>query len=87
MSSTMSKAGLADLELPVLVERLVATSRDVRRAVAAGDYVAIARALDEVRTAADVAALVALVQERVEAATGVRLETELHWLGFEPADR
>ena len=37
--------------------------------------------------AADVAALVALVQERVEAATGVRLETELHWLGFEPADR
>jgi UDP-N-acetylmuramate dehydrogenase len=37
--------------------------------------------------AADVAALVALVQERVEAATGVRLETELHWLGFDPADR
>lgn len=33
-------------------------------------------------TAADVAALVVLVQDRVEAATGVRLETELHWLGF-----
>jgi UDP-N-acetylmuramate dehydrogenase len=38
-------------------------------------------------SAADVAALVALVRDRVEAASGVRLETELHWLGFEESDR
>lgn len=34
-------------------------------------------------TAADVAALVALVQARVAAATGVHLEPELHWMGFD----
>jgi len=52
----MPKAGLADLEIAALAEALVTMSREMRRAVAAGDHAAIARTLDEVRSAADAAA-------------------------------
>ena len=56
MSDPMTKGSLAALELPALAESLVTISREVRRAVASGDQATIARVLDEVRSAADVAA-------------------------------
>lgn len=51
--SVPMEAPLANLELPQVVERLVALAKETRRAVAAGDYATVARILDEVREAAD----------------------------------
>lgn len=56
MPTPMQKEGLADLDVRALAEALVTISREVRRAVAAGDQATIARAFDEVRSAADTAA-------------------------------